>query len=44
MTERDFRIVSVDDHLVQPPDLWESRLPRSTAIVGHVLWRVRAAT
>ncbi len=27
MTERDFRIVSVDDHLVQPPDLWESRLP-----------------
>ncbi len=27
MGERDFRIVSVDDHLVQPPDLWQSRLP-----------------
>src|SRR5262245_46969273 len=26
MTQRDFRIVSVDDHLVQPPGLWESRL------------------
>jgi predicted TIM-barrel fold metal-dependent hydrolase len=24
---RDYRIISVDDHLVQPPDLWTSRLP-----------------
>ena len=24
---RDFRIISVDDHLVQPPDVWQKRLP-----------------
>ena len=24
---RDYRIVSVDDHLVQPPTLWQDRLP-----------------
>jgi len=22
------RIISVDDHVVEPPDLWTSRLPR----------------
>jgi predicted TIM-barrel fold metal-dependent hydrolase len=27
MTDRDSRIVSVDDHLVQPPNLWTDRLP-----------------
>lgn len=26
-TELDIKIVSVDDHLVEPPDLWTSRLP-----------------
>lgn len=24
---RDYRIISVDDHLVQPPHLWQARLP-----------------
>ena len=31
--EHRYRIVSVDDHLIEPPDLFEGRMP--TALAGR---------
>src|SRR6185503_14535483 len=34
------RIISVDDHVVEPPDLWTSRLPAKYRDVGpHVVYK-----
>ncbi len=35
------RIISVDDHVVEPPDLWTSRLPRKYADRGPRVSRDR---
>ena len=35
------RIISVDDHVVEPPDLWQSRLPRRDRDRGPRIERKR---
>src|SRR5579864_3086372 len=35
------RIISVDDHVVEPPDLWERYLPESLRADGPHLRRIR---
>ncbi|GAA3670080.1 amidohydrolase family protein [Nonomuraea antimicrobica] len=50
---RDYVIVSADDHLIEPPDLFDGRLPEKYAEVapkvveteaGHQVWRYAGAT
>ncbi|NUR84123.1 MAG: amidohydrolase [Nonomuraea sp.] len=50
---RDYVIISADDHLIEPPDLFEDRLPEKFAEVapkvveteaGHQVWRYGGAT
>ncbi|MER7504985.1 amidohydrolase family protein [Nonomuraea pusilla] len=50
---RDYVIISADDHLIEPPDLFEDRLPEKYADVapkvvetdaGHQVWRYGGAT
>jgi predicted TIM-barrel fold metal-dependent hydrolase len=41
-TSMDLSIVSIDDHLVEPPMLWSDRLPRKMKSVGPRLERHRA--
>ncbi|MBB6345981.1 amidohydrolase family protein [Nonomuraea muscovyensis] len=50
---RDYVIISADDHLIEPPDLFEGRLPEKYADVapkvveteaGHQVWRYGGAT
>ncbi|HLU75457.1 MAG TPA: amidohydrolase family protein [Nonomuraea sp.] len=50
---RDYVIISADDHLIEPPDLFEDRVPEKYADVapkvveteaGHQVWRYGGAT
>ncbi|WP_214318933.1 amidohydrolase family protein [Nonomuraea sediminis] len=50
---RDYVIISADDHLIEPPDLFEGRIPEKYAEVapkvvdtdaGHQVWRYGGAT
>ncbi|MFC5821641.1 amidohydrolase family protein [Nonomuraea harbinensis] len=50
---RDYVIISADDHLIEPPDLFEDRVPEKFADVapkvveteaGHQVWRYGGAT
>ena len=50
---RDYVIISADDHLIEPPDLFEGRLPRKYVDLapkvveteaGHQVWRFGGAT
>ncbi|MEO3794880.1 amidohydrolase family protein [Nonomuraea sp. B10E15] len=50
---RDYVIISADDHLIEPPDLFDDRLPEKYAEVapkvveteaGHQVWRYGGAT
>ena len=42
MKLEDMIIVSVDDHVIEPPDLWTSRLPAKYAGVGPRVERLPA--
>ncbi len=37
------RIISVDDHVIEPPNVWQDRLPRGTRIGAHALNAVSGA-
>ena len=46
-TDREVRMISVDDHVVEPPDVWTSRLeakyhdrcPRTAEVDGKIVWQ-----